>query len=157
MASEKKPMVAIVMGSKSDKAAMTECKKYLNFFGISFDEFILSAHRTPDATAEFAKNAERNGFHVIIGVAGMAAHLSGVIAAHTTLPVIGVPMPGSHLNGVDALYSTVQMPTGVPVATVAIGTAGAANAAVLAAQILALCDGELKARLREFKDKGCRI
>lgn len=157
MAGGKKARVAIIMGSKSDQSAMENCKKYLNYFKIPFEEFILSAHRTPDKTAEFARTAEQNGYKVIIGAAGMAAHLAGTLAAHTTLPVIGVPMPGSHLSGMDALYSTVQMPTGVPVATVAIGTAGAANAAVLAAQILALCDSALQEKLHEFKKKGCRI
>jgi|SRR3972149_1401444 len=146
--------IAIVMGSKSDQSGMEACKKYLDYFQVGYDEFILSAHRTPKLTAEFAENAEKNGYKVIISAAGMAAHLSGVIAAHTTLPVIGVPMPGSHLNGVDALYSTVQMPAGVPVATVAIGSAGAANAAVLAVQILALSDADLKQKLVEYKSKG---
>lgn len=154
---DNKPLVAIVMGSNSDQAAMVACKKYLDYFEIPFSELILSAHRNPNETAEFAASAADNGYKILIGVAGMAAHLSGVLAAHTTLPVIGVPMSGSHLNGVDALYSTVQMPTGVPVATVAIGTAGASNAAVLAAQILALSDHSLRNKLQEFKKQGCRI
>ncbi|RMF60058.1 MAG: AIR carboxylase family protein, partial [Calditrichaeota bacterium] len=111
----------------------------------------------PKETAEFAERARDQGYRVIIAIAGMAAHLPGVIAASTTLPVIGVPMPNSSLNGVDALYSMVQMPAGVPVATVAIGAAGAANAAVLAAEILALSDAEVLDRLREFKESGCRI
>lgn len=149
--------VAIILGSKSDRSAMADCKKHLDFFGISYKEMILSAHRTPDATAEFARNAEKNGYKVLIGAAGMAAHLAGTLAAHSVLPIIGVPMPGSELNGVDALYSTVQMPKGVPVATVAIGAAGAANAAVLAAQILGLGDSDIRAKLEEFKRQGCRI
>lgn len=152
-----KRQVAVVMGSKSDKAATVQCKKYFNFFGVPYDELILSAHRNPDEVGEFASRAASAGYKVIIAVAGMAAHLAGVIASRTTLPVIGVPMPGSHLNGLDALYSTVQMPTGVPVATVAIGTAGAANAAVLATQILALNDTELQNKLADFKRNGCRI
>ncbi len=153
----KNAVIAVVMGSKSDQAAMVECKKYFKHFNISYDEFIMSAHRNPHETAEFATTAADKGYKVIIGVAGMAAHLAGVIAGHTILPVIGVPMPGSHLNGVDALYATVQMPKGVPVATVAIGTAGAANAAVLATQILALSDVTLREKLVEFKKIGCRI
>ncbi|MCG8606833.1 5-(carboxyamino)imidazole ribonucleotide mutase [bacterium] len=149
--------VAILMGSKSDKPSMEKCSRMLDHFGIPYNEFILSAHRNPNQTAEFAENAEANGYKIIIAAAGMAAHLAGVIAGHSTLPVIGVPMPGSALNGVDALYATVQMPSGVPVATVAIGSAGAANSAVLAAQILALSNPDLKAKLREFKEQGCRI
>jgi len=149
--------VAVVMGSKSDKAATVQCKKYFDYFGVAYDELILSAHRNPDEVEAFASGAANKGFKVIIAVAGMAAHLAGIIASRTTLPVIGVPMPGSHLSGVDALYSTVQMPTGVPVATVAIGTAGAANAAVLATQILALNDTGLQKKLADFKRNGCRI
>ncbi|MFQ5640270.1 MAG: 5-(carboxyamino)imidazole ribonucleotide mutase [bacterium] len=154
---ENKKIVALVMGSQSDEPTMASCKKYLDYFGVGFDEFILSAHRSPQATAGFAKAAEENGYQVVIAAAGMAAHLPGVIAAYTTLPVIGVPMPGSSLNGVDALYSIVQMPTGIPVATVAIGKAGAANSAILAAQILSLQDPHLKQKLAQFKENGCRI
>lgn len=149
--------VAILMGSKSDKASMEKCSRMLEYFDIPFEEFIMSAHRTPKETAEFAETAESKGYRVIIAAAGMAAHLAGVVAAHTTLPVIGVPLSGSALNGVDALYATVQMPAGVPVATVAIGAAGAANSAVLAAQILALSNPDLKAKLEAFKAQGCRI
>lgn len=157
MPSERDAEVAVVMGSKSDKPTMSECKKYFDYFEIEFDEFIYSAHRNPKETAHFAESAEEKGYKIIIAVAGMAAHLPGVVAAHTTLPVIGVPMPGSNLNGVDALYSIVQMPKGVPVATVAIGSPGAVNAAVLAAQILSLGKPELKDKLREFKKNGCKI
>ncbi|MFQ5754223.1 MAG: 5-(carboxyamino)imidazole ribonucleotide mutase [bacterium] len=157
MTSKKPAPVAIVMGSKSDRTVMIECKKVLNYFRICFKEFILSAHRTPKATAKFAENAEKEGYKILIAAAGMAAHLPGVLAASTTLPVIGVPMPTSNLNGLDALYSIVQMPSGVPVATVAIGSAGAANAAVLAAQILAIEDADIKAKLIKFKEQGCRI
>lgn len=150
-------MVAVVMGSQSDKPVMAECFRHLDYFGISFQEHILSAHRTPDETAEFARNARRAKIKLIIAAAGMAAHLPGVIAAHTTLPVIGVPLAGSELNGVDALYSIVQMPSGVPVATVAIGKAGAINAAVLAAEILALSDQRIHQKLLEFKQQGCKL
>lgn len=142
------------MGSKTDLKNMESCKKYLEYFEIPYDEFVMSAHRNPHQTSEFSETAEAKGYKILIGAAGMAAHLCGVLAAHTTLPVIGVPMQGSHLNGVDALYSTVQMPAGVPVATVAIGSAGAANAAVLSAQILALHDKKIKAKLVAFKKLG---
>lgn len=157
MAVDKQTQVAIVIGSKSDRSALAECQRILNHFNIKSDDLILSAHRNPKETVQFAENAERNGYKVIIAIAGMAAHLPGVIAAHTILPVIGVPMPNSNLNGLDSLYSIVQMPSGVPVATVAIGTAGAANAAVLAVQILGLENPELQEKLKLFKQNGCRI
>ena len=149
--------VAILLGSKSDEATMQGCTDYLAEFGISFELKISSAHRNPDATAQFCKDAEKNGFSIIIAAAGMAAHLPGVAASHTTLPVIGVPLEGSALNGVDALYSIVQMPAGIPVATVAIGSAGAKNAAVLAAEILALHDSGIKAKLIEFRKQGAKF
>ncbi|HQG44043.1 MAG TPA: 5-(carboxyamino)imidazole ribonucleotide mutase, partial [bacterium] len=113
--------VAIMMGSESDQEVMAAAHAFLDHFGIAWETRILSAHRTPDATAEFAKSAEANGYCAIIAGAGMAAHLAGVVASHTLLPVIGVPLSGSALTGVDALYSMVQMPKGVPVATMAIG------------------------------------
>lgn len=143
------------MGSLSDVEAAKECEVYLEYFNILFETQVLSAHRNPKETAEFAEKAEENGFQILIGIAGMAAHLAGVLAANTKLPVIGVPMPGSHLNGLDALYAVVQMPKGVPVATVAIG--GAANAAILSAQILALNDSDIKEKLTEFKNHGCKL
>lgn len=145
------------MGSKSDEEIMQSCEKYLQYFGIDYEKKILSAHRNPIKTIEFARNAHLNGFKVIIAAAGMAAHLPGVIAANTTLPVIGVPLPSSELNGVDALYSIVQMPAGIPVATVAIGKPGAINSAVLAVQILALEDEELKKKLEEFRRQGSKL
>ncbi|MDZ7341951.1 MAG: 5-(carboxyamino)imidazole ribonucleotide mutase [candidate division KSB1 bacterium] len=156
---EPNPMVsvAIVMGSPSDQPVMAECGRYLEFFGIDFRMHILSAHRTPDETATFAKTALENGIKLIIAAAGMAAHLAGVIAAHTTLPVIGVPLAGSELHGLDALYSMVQMPSGVPVATMAIGKAGAINAAVFAAEILALNDHGIHEKLLVFKQQGCKL
>lgn len=152
-----KPLIAVVMGSSSDQPIMAECTRHLEFFGIPFQGFVLSAHRTPDETAQFAKGARDKGIKVIIAGAGMAAHLPGVIAAQTTLPVIGVPLPGSELNGVDALYSMVQMPSGVPVSTMAIGKAGAINAAVLAAEILGITDEIIYQKLIEFKKLGCKI
>ncbi len=143
--------VAVVMGSDSDLEVMKETADTLEKFGISAEVTIMSAHRTPGKVPAFIEKAEKEGVEVIIAAAGMAAHLAGVIAAHTTLPVIGVPMPGGALNGVDALYSTVQMPAGIPVATVAIGKAGAVNAGVLAAQIVAGKHPELKEKLKAHK------
>ena len=139
--------VAVLMGSASDKERMSPAVKTLGEFGVEADERILSAHRTPAAVAEFAGQARANGYAAIICGAGMAAHLAGAVAAHTTLPVIGVPLSGSALNGVDALYATVQMPRGIPVATVAID--GAMNAAVLAVQMLAITDEGLARQLDE--------
>lgn len=147
--------VAIVMGSQSDKETMAKCEQALAYFGIQNETFIYSAHRTPDETATFAKNAEQNGFGVIIAGAGLAAHLPGVIAAHTTLPVIGVPLNASPVGGVDSLYSIVQMPSGVPVACVGIDNAK--NAGILAAQILALSNDALKDKLTQFKKEGSKL
>jgi 5-(carboxyamino)imidazole ribonucleotide mutase len=149
--------VAILIGSKSDEATMQGCADYLAKFGIPYELRVSSAHRNPDETAAFVKQAAGNGFSVIIAAAGMAAHLAGACAAHTILPVIGVPLEGSALNGVDALYSTVQMPAGIPVATVAIGSAGAKNAAVLAAEILALHDAGLREKLIQFRKNGAKF
>jgi phosphoribosylaminoimidazole carboxylase PurE protein len=152
MVSEKRAYVAVVMGSDSDMDVMQACLEQLRSFGINAAVRIISAHRTPEVAAEFAQNAASNGVKVIIAAAGMAAHLAGALAAKTTLPVIGVPLiSSSGLEGLDALLSTMQMPPGVPVATVAIGKAGAKNAAVLAAQILALADEKLRKKLTEFK------
>jgi len=148
-----KTKVAIIMGSKSDMPVMVETKKMLKSFGIKADVKVLSAHRTPLSTISYAVSAKQRGIKVIIAGAGGAAHLAGVIAAHTTLPVIGVPMMTRSLKGIDSLFSTVQMPSGVPVATVAIGTAGAKNAGILAAQILALEDKKLAKKLEQFKKK----
>jgi 5-(carboxyamino)imidazole ribonucleotide mutase len=149
--------VAILIGSKSDEEVMKGCTDYLTRFGIPFDMKILSAHRNPDEAAAFVKQAESSGYALIIAAAGMAAHLPGFVAALTTLPVIGVPLAGSELHGVDALYSIVQMPAGIPVATVAVGSAGAKNAAVLAAEILALQDSDLITKLRDFRAHGAKF
>lgn len=149
--------VAIIMGSESDRETVSASLEYYEYFGIPLDIRVMSAHRTPEQVQQFAKTAAEEGYGVIVACAGMAAHLPGVIAAYTTLPVIGVPLAGSELNGVDALYSMVQMPAGVPVATVAIGKTGARNAAVLAAQILALSDKTLAGKLGEFKERGCKL
>ena len=145
------PQVLIVMGSDSDLPVMQEASDILATFGVPSEMRISSAHRSPDRTAALASDAATRGIRVIIAGAGMAAHLAGVIAAETTLPVIGVPMPGGALNGVDALYATVQMPGGIPVATMAIGKAGAKNAGIFAVQILALTDVRLADALREFR------
>jgi 5-(carboxyamino)imidazole ribonucleotide mutase len=151
------PDVAVIIGSKSDETLIKSCEEYLEYFSLSFETKILSAHRNPVETVEYVKNAENNGTKVFIAAAGMAAHLPGVVASHTILPVIGVPLSGSELNGVDALYSIVQMPAGIPVATLAIGKAGARNAAILAAEILALNNPELKKKLLVFRQNGSKI
>lgn len=148
-----KPAVSIVMGSDSDLEIMREAGKALEQFGVAYEIDITSAHRAPRKTAEFAKNAAGRGVKVIIAGAGGAAHLAGVIAAESTLPVIGVPIPSSSLQGMDSLLATVQMPAGIPVATVAIGKAGATNAGILAAQMLALSDAELAKKMHAHKEK----
>ncbi len=142
--------VAIIMGSDSDLPVVEKAVAVLKELEIPYEAHVYSAHRTPDEARDFAMNAEENGFGVIISVAGMAAHLGGVIAANTTLPVIGIPCKSSVLDGMDALLSTVMMPSGIPVATVAIG--GGANAALLAAEILAVSDGELSAKLKAKRE-----
>lgn len=147
----KKPKVAIIMGSDSDLPMMSEAAKILDEYGVGYEIKILSAHRSPDDTARFVKNARSNGFSIIIAGAGGAAHLAGVVASHTTLPVIGVPMETKELKGIDSLLSTVQMPSGVPVATVAIGKAGAKNAGILALEILGLTDKKIKIKLDGLK------
>lgn len=141
--------VAVIMGSDSDLPVVEACITRLRGFGIEVEAHVMSAHRTPHMAAEFARNAAANGFGVIIAAAGKAAHLAGVLAAHTTLPVIGIPIKSSTLDGLDALLATVQMPSGIPVATVAID--GADNAAILAAQILALSDPALMDKLTAMK------
>lgn len=148
--------VAVLMGSRSDESIMKECAEYLDRFGIPFEIHIMSAHRNPEEVDAFARNAEENGIRVIIAGAGMAAHLPGVLASRTLLPVIGVPLEASSLKGQDSLYSIVQMPPGIPVATVSIGSAGAKNAAVLAAEILALNDDGVKKKLVEFRKQGSK-
>jgi len=151
-----KKQVAIVMGSDSDLETMREAGKALDEFGIAYEMDVTSAHRSPERTAEFARKAAANGIRVIIAGAGGAAHLAGVIAAHTTLPVIGVPIPSTSLNGMDSLLSTVQMPAGIPVATVAIGKPGATNAGILAAQMIGLTDAAVAKKLVEHKEKLAR-
>ena len=145
------PQVGVIMGSDSDLAVMKETILQLKAFGISYEVKILSAHRVPDETARYAREARKKGLKIIIAGAGAAAHLAGVVASHTTLPVIGVPLEGSPLKGIDALCSTVQMPAGVPVATMGIGKSGAKNAAILACEILALKDKKIEKKLISLK------
>jgi 5-(carboxyamino)imidazole ribonucleotide mutase len=146
-------MIGIVMGSTSDWETMKAAAKTLEEFGVPYEAKALSAHRTPELVAEWAKSAAGRGMKAIIAGAGGAAHLAGVVAAHTTLPVLGVPMPSKHLQGLDSLLSTVQMPKGIPVATFAIGEAGAANAALYAVAMLALSDKALAQKLADFRKK----
>ena len=147
------PVIGIVMGSASDWETMKAAAKMLEEFGVPYEAKAMSAHRTPHAAAEWATNAQKNGMKAIIAAAGGAAHLAGVVAAHTTLPVLGVPMPSKHLQGLDSLLSTVQMPKGIPVATFAIGDAGAANAALFAVALLALGDEGMRKKLADFRAK----
>lgn len=151
--SGRKPLIGIVMGSVNDLETMRHAQETLEEFGVPVEIKVLSAHRTPDETLAWAKEAESRGFKVLIAAAGLAAHLAGVVAANSTLPVLGVPIGGGALSGLDALLSTVQMPKGTPVGTVAIGTHGAVNAALLAIRILALSDKALLPRLENYRDR----
>jgi len=153
---QKAPRVGVVMGSDSDLLVMEEALKTLEAFGVSYEVRILSAHRSPEETAHYARTSAKRNLKILIAGAGWAAHLAGVLAAETTLPVVGVPIDSSPLLGMDALLSTVQMPPGVPVATMAIGKGGARNAAVFAVQILALQDPALAKKLRIYKEELSR-
>ena len=156
MSDEKSILVGVMMGSQSDWETMRVARETLERFGVGHECRVLSAHRTPDLATEYAKKAAGRGLQVLIAGAGGAAHLAGVVAAHTTLPVLGVPMKGWALNGLDALLATVQMPGGVPVGTLSIGKAGAKNAALLAVRILALARPDLKAALRAFHEEEAK-
>lgn len=147
------PIVGIVMGSDSDWPLVRKAAEVFRDFGVACESRVISAHRTPDLAAEYAKSAASRGLKAIISAAGGAAHLGGVLAAHTTLPVIGIPVAGGALNGVDALLATLQMPSGIPVATVALGSSGPVNAALFAIQILALSSPELARSLAAYKEK----
>lgn len=147
----KQPIVGILMGSDNDYEIMAEAAKALKGFGVPFEMTVASAHRSPERTSQYVRGARDRGLRVLIAGAGAAAHLAGVVAAETILPVIAVPIDSSSLQGLDALLAMVQMPAGIPVATMAIGKAGARNAGVLAAQILALADAELARRLADYK------
>ncbi|MCO7180081.1 5-(carboxyamino)imidazole ribonucleotide mutase [Lactococcus garvieae] len=149
--------VAVIMGSLSDWETMKQAAHILEEFGIDFDKKVVSAHRTPEIMMNFAKNAEQQGYKVIIAGAGGAAHLPGMVAAMTLLPVIGVPIQSRALSGLDSLYSIVQMPGGVPVASMAIGTSGAKNAALYAIQILALADKNLAEKLKKYRKEAADI
>lgn len=151
-----KPIVAILMGSDSDAPVLKPCGDVLRELRIPFIAKVLSAHRTPDEAVQFVKSAKKNGIRVIIAAAGGAAHLAGVTAANTMLPVIGIPVETSSFKGLDSLLSTVQMPSGTPVATVAVGSGGVRNAAFLAARILALSDAKLEKILEKYKDDNRR-
>ena len=147
----KHPLVGIVMGSDSDWPIMSSCAETLKRFGIPYEAKVLSAHRTPDAALDYAACAQERGIKVLIGAAGGAAHLAGVLAAKSELPVLAVPMPSKHLQGLDSLLAMVQMPGGIPVATFAIGEAGAVNAALFSVAMLALSDADLAKKLSEFR------
>lgn len=149
--------VMIIMGSASDEPIMQESKKWLDWFGIENEMVVASAHRNPDKVRDLMVNAQANGFGAIIAAAGMAAALPGVCAAYTSLPVLGVPLDGGLPGGIDALYSIVQMPAGLPVGTLAVGKAGARNAAALCARIFALSNPNVAAKLGEFKNNGYKI
>jgi 5-(carboxyamino)imidazole ribonucleotide mutase len=151
--SKLKPLVAIIMGSDSDWPVMRAAAEMLADFGVEYDARVVSAHRTPDLMFQFAENAAKDGFQIIIAGAGGAAHLPGMVASKTTLPVLGVPVPSKHLQGQDSLLSIVQMPKGIPVATFAIGEAGAANAGLFAVSILANHDAALARKLDEFRTR----
>ena len=151
MAKRERPLVGVVMGSRSDWETMKYADEVLSRFGVPHECRVLSAHRSPNLTSAWAAGAERRGLAVVIAAAGGAAHLAGVLAAHTLVPVLGVPMESPSLKGLDSLLSTVQMPGGIPVGTLAIGKAGATNAALLAVAILARTDGSLRAKLRRFR------
>ena len=151
MLDEKNPQVLIIMGSMSDWDTMKHCAETLTKLGIRYDRHVASAHRTPEKACKLASEAEARGVKIIIAAAGGAAHLAGVLAAHSQLPILGVPMKGWSLDGMDSLLSTVQMPRGIPVMTLAIGKAGAANAAIAALQILALTDSAYVETLRNFR------
>ena len=153
MAETTKPLVAVIMGSKSDWETMRHADETLSEFGVAHECHVMSAHRTPQLASEFSANAASRGVEVIIAAAGGAAHLAGVMAAHTVLPVLGVPMKSDALNGMDSLLATVQMPAGIPVGTLAIGKPGAINAALFAIAILANSRPELRAKLEEFRKR----
>ena len=149
--------VAILLGSKTDKPLIEPSLAYYEYFGIDVEVHVMSAHRNPKDVAKFASEARDNGYSILIGSAGMSAHLAGALKAHSTLPVIGIPLPGGMMDGLDSLLATVNMPKGVPVATVSMGKAGAINAAVLCAEIFSLHNIDLVSKLTEFKDNGCML
>ena len=152
-----KQKVAILLGSKNDMKFVEASEQYFNHFNVNYEVHIMSAHRTPDKVAEFAKNARDNGYFLLIGAAGMAAHLAGALKANSTLPVLGVPLPGGMMDGLDSLLATLQMPKGVPVATMTVGKAGFINAAIFSAELLSLHDTQIKEKLDSFKLNGAAL
>ena len=149
--------VAFLIGSESDRKIAESSLPYFNYFNLHLDLLVMSAHRNPHEVSEFASNARKEGYSLLICGAGMAAHLGGVVKANTTLPVIGVPLPGGMMDGLDSLLSTVQMPKGVPVATMSVGKSGAINAAIFCAEVLSLNDDDIVKKLDEFKKNGATI
>ena len=149
--------VAILLGSKTDKPLIEPSLPYYKYFGINAEVHVMSAHRNPLDVALFASEARDNGYSILVGSAGMSAHLAGALKAHSTLPVIGIPLPGGIMDGLDSLLATVNMPKGVPVATVSMGKAGAINAAVLCAEIFSLHNSDLVSKLSKFKANGCML
>ena len=149
--------VAILLGSKTDLPLIEPSMQYYEHFGINAEIHVMSAHRNPKDVGKFASEARDNGYRILVGSAGMSAHLAGALKAHSTLPVIGIPLPGGMMDGLDSLMSTVNMPKGVPVATVSMGKAGAINAAVLCAEIFSLNDNEMVKKLTDFKNSGCML
>ena len=149
--------VAILLGSKTDLPLIEPSMQYYEHFGINAEIHVMSAHRNPKDVGKFASEARENGYSVLIGSAGMSAHLAGALKAHSTLPVIGIPLPGGMMDGLDSLMSTVNMPKGVPVATVSMGKAGAINAAVLCAEIFSLNNDDMVKKLTDFKNNGCML
>jgi len=149
--------IAIILGSETDRETMEAGNKYYDYFGLAYEMLIMSAHRNPKEVHKFASSARDNGYGVLVGAAGMAAHLAGALKSASTLPVIGVPLKGGIGGGMDSLLSTVQMPKGVPVATMSIGKSGAINAAILSAEIFSLFDKSLKQKLDEFKEAGAKL
>ena len=149
--------VAILIGSETDRPIIEKSKKYFDYFSIEFEIHVLSAHRNPSDVAEFCTKAKDNGYSILIGAAGMAAHLAGALKAHSTLPVLGVPLPGGILDGLDSLLATLQMPKGVPVATMTVGKAGFINAAILCAEIFSIQDNSVSDKLSQFKDNGAKL
>ena len=148
---------ALLMGSTSDQTVMEKSLPWFEYFGIRVDVHVISAHRQPEGVAQFARNARAEGYHAIVAGAGMAAHLAGVLASHTTIPVLGVPLEGSAFNGFDSLLATVQMPAGIPVATFAVGSAGVKNAAVFLAEMIAVTDKDMADKLDQFRAGGARL
>ncbi len=149
--------VAILLGSETDRKLFEPSEPYWEHFGIDWELHIMSAHRNPSDVAAFAKGARENGYSILVGAAGMAAHLAGALKSNSTLPVIGVPLPGGILDGLDSLMATLQMPKGLPVATVTVGKHGFINAAILSAEILSLNDDTMHSKLDSFKGNGCKI